>query len=42
MSALAEFNNCFQSCPVVAILRGIRPEEATAVGEAALRACGQM
>ncbi len=34
MSALVEFQAAFSSCPIVAILRGIRPDEAVAVTEA--------
>ncbi|WP_053240072.1 2-dehydro-3-deoxy-6-phosphogalactonate aldolase [Pleomorphomonas koreensis] len=33
MSALIEFQAAFSSCPIVAILRGIRPDEAVAVTE---------
>lgn len=34
MSALAEFQVAFASCPIVAILRGVRPDEVVAVTEA--------
>ena len=34
MSALAEFQEAFAGCPIVAILRGVRPDEAVAVTEA--------
>jgi 2-dehydro-3-deoxyphosphogalactonate aldolase len=34
----AAFDTAFLSCPVIAILRGIRPDEAVAVGEALLEA----
>lgn len=34
MSALVEFQAAFSSCPIVAILRGIRPDEAVEVTEA--------
>jgi 2-dehydro-3-deoxyphosphogalactonate aldolase len=32
--ALAEFREAFAACPIVAILRGVRPDEAVAVTEA--------
>lgn len=38
MSALDSFTRHFAACPLVAILRGIRPEEADAVGEALVAA----
>jgi 2-dehydro-3-deoxyphosphogalactonate aldolase len=34
MSALAEFNTAFERLPLIAILRGIRPDEVEAIGEA--------
>lgn len=34
MSALAEFQEAFAACPVVAILRGVRPDEAVDIAEA--------
>lgn len=34
MSTLAEFQEAFAACPIIAILRGVRPDEAVAVTEA--------
>lgn len=34
MSALAEFQTAFAACPIVAILRGVRPDEVVAITEA--------
>jgi 2-dehydro-3-deoxyphosphogalactonate aldolase len=34
MDALAAFQARFRECPLVAIIRGVRPEEAEAIGEA--------
>lgn len=34
MSALTEFKEAFAACPIVAILRGVRPDEAVAITEA--------
>ena len=34
MSALEEFSRLFSQCPLIAILRGIRPDEVIAIGEA--------
>jgi 2-dehydro-3-deoxyphosphogalactonate aldolase len=34
MDALAQFRACFAACPLVAIIRGVRPEEAESVGQA--------
>ncbi|HXG82346.1 MAG TPA: 2-dehydro-3-deoxy-6-phosphogalactonate aldolase [Sphingomicrobium sp.] len=34
MSALADFETAFERCPLIAILRGIEPVEAEAIGEA--------
>ncbi len=34
MTGLAHFESCFEECPLVAILRGLKPEEAVAVGDA--------
>jgi 2-dehydro-3-deoxyphosphogalactonate aldolase len=31
---LTQFESCFSQCPLIAILRGLRPAEAVAVGEA--------
>ncbi|WP_237151779.1 2-dehydro-3-deoxy-6-phosphogalactonate aldolase [Oryzibacter oryziterrae] len=38
MTIFAEFQGWFAKCPVVAILRGVKPEEAVAVGEALVAA----
>ena len=38
MSHLAAFDNAFAACPVIAILRGLRPEEAVGIGEALVAA----
>lgn len=38
MSATDEFNDYLSECPLVAIIRGVRPEEVVAVGEALHRA----
>ncbi len=34
MSATAMFDRCFGQCPLVAIIRGVTPDEAVAIGEA--------
>jgi 2-dehydro-3-deoxyphosphogalactonate aldolase len=34
VSALDLFNTLFEACPLVAIIRGVRPDEAVAIGEA--------
>ncbi|MEJ1937383.1 hypothetical protein WDZ92_44880, partial [Nostoc sp. NIES-2111] len=34
MSHLADFDAAFARCPLIAILRGLKPDEAVAVGEA--------
>ena len=34
MNALARFDTAFAHCPLIAILRGVRPEEVEAIGEA--------
>jgi 2-dehydro-3-deoxyphosphogalactonate aldolase len=34
MTAQADFNAAFDRCPLVAILRGVRPDEVEAIGEA--------
>ena len=38
MTALAEFTRYFAACPLIAIIRGVTPGEAEAVGEAILSA----
>lgn len=38
MSAAEEFRACLADCPLVAIIRGVTPDEAVAVGEAILTA----
>ena len=38
MPAIAAFDVAFARCPLIAILRGIRPDEAVAVGEAVVAA----
>lgn len=38
MSHLAEFDAAFAACPLVAILRGVRPDEVEAIGEALVAA----
>lgn len=38
MTALADFTRYFDECPLVAIIRGVRPDEAEAIGEAILSA----
>lgn len=38
MSALELFRSCFAACPLVAIIRGVRPEEAEDIGEALVEA----
>lgn len=38
MTALAEFEHHFAACPLVAIVRGIRPGEAAAIGRALVEA----
>jgi 2-dehydro-3-deoxyphosphogalactonate aldolase len=38
MTALADFTRYFAACPLIAIIRGVRPEEAEAVCEAILAA----
>ncbi len=34
MSALADFRRRFAECPLIAIIRGVRPDEAEAIGDA--------
>lgn len=34
MDALARFHECFAACPLVAIIRGVRPDEVEGVGQA--------
>lgn len=34
MSALDDFRRCFGECPLVAIIRGVTPDDAEAIGEA--------
>ncbi|MDQ3479304.1 MAG: 2-dehydro-3-deoxy-6-phosphogalactonate aldolase, partial [Pseudomonadota bacterium] len=34
MSATEMFDRCFEQCPLVAIIRGVTPGEAVAIGEA--------
>lgn len=38
MSALDLFRSCFEQCPLVAIIRGVRPAEARDIGEAIFEA----
>ena len=38
MDALSLFRSCFAACPLIAIIRGVRPEEAEAIGDALLSA----
>ncbi len=38
MSPIEHFNHAFACCPLIAILRGIHPDEAVAVGEALVEA----
>jgi 2-dehydro-3-deoxyphosphogalactonate aldolase len=38
MTALADFTRYFAACPLIAIIRGVRPDEAEAIGEAILSA----
>ena len=38
MTALADFTRYFAACPLVAIIRGVRPEEVEAIGEAIISA----
>lgn len=38
MDALAAFRSCFARCPIVAIIRGVEPDEAEAVGGALIDA----
>jgi 2-dehydro-3-deoxyphosphogalactonate aldolase len=38
MTALADFTRYFAACPVVAIIRGVRPDEAEAIGAAIIGA----
>ena len=38
MTALADFTRHFAACPLVAIIRGVKPDEAEAIGEAILSA----
>jgi 2-dehydro-3-deoxyphosphogalactonate aldolase len=38
MPHLQEFNRAFATCPLIAILRGLHPEEAVAIGEALVAA----
>lgn len=37
MSATEMFNRCFAECPLVAIIRGVTPGEAVAIGEALVK-----
>ena len=34
MTAVDEFNSYFAQCPLIAILRGVRPDEVEAIGDA--------
>ncbi|MET0179567.1 MAG: 2-dehydro-3-deoxy-6-phosphogalactonate aldolase, partial [Novosphingobium sp.] len=38
MTPLADFAAAFARCPLVAILRGVRPDEVEAIGEALVAA----
>lgn len=38
MSATKTFDRCFAECPLVAIIRGVTPDEAVAIGEALMEA----
>lgn len=38
MTALADFTRHFAACPLIAIIRGVKPDEAEAIGEAILSA----
>lgn len=38
MSALIEFDSAFARCPLIAILRGVKPDEVGAIGEALVEA----
>jgi 2-dehydro-3-deoxyphosphogalactonate aldolase len=38
MEALARFHACFAACPLIAIIRGVRPDEVEAIGEAIAKA----
>jgi len=38
MTATEMFDRCFLECPLVAIIRGVKPDEAVAIGEALLNA----
>ncbi|WP_343519738.1 2-dehydro-3-deoxy-6-phosphogalactonate aldolase [Sphingomonas sp.] len=38
MSTLAEFDAAFAACPLIAILRGVKPDEVEAIGEALVAA----
>jgi 2-dehydro-3-deoxyphosphogalactonate aldolase len=38
MDALAFFEKCFAACPLVAIIRGVKPDEAEAIGGALVEA----
>ena len=38
MAALAHFNKAFAQCPLIAILRGLHPDESVAIGEALVEA----
>ena len=34
MTHIAEFDSAFRYCPLIAILRGVRPDEVVEIGEA--------
>lgn len=38
MSAIEQFNRAFERCPLIAILRGVQPDEVEAIGEALVEA----
>jgi 2-dehydro-3-deoxyphosphogalactonate aldolase len=38
MDSLATFHALFRQCPLIAIIRGVRPEEAEAIGDALIQA----
>lgn len=38
MSHLAQFDKAFEACPLIAILRGLKPDEAVSIGEALVEA----
>ena len=38
MSALAQFNAAFARCPLIAILRGVQPDDVEAIGDALVEA----